>query len=155
MKFPFPKIPISRRKQLNLITNILSTMEYLRDSANDNNRKLQKTVGFSVNFLKWPNGIPLILQITASTKGAGSAVLEFEGPPKGEAESAPNEGVLLFLCGDVMTGRGIDQILPHPSEPNLYEICVQNAMDYVRLAEMKKGPLVERQVCQLPMLPFY
>ena len=25
--------------------------------------------------------------------------------------------VRLFLCGDVMTGRGIDQILPHPCEP--------------------------------------
>ena len=23
----------------------------------------------------------------------------------------------LFLCGDVMTGRGIDQVLPYPSEP--------------------------------------
>ena len=23
--------------------------------------------------------------------------------------------VMLFLCGDVMTGRGADQILPHPS----------------------------------------
>lgn len=29
--------------------------------------------------------------------------------------------VTLFLCGDVMTGRGIDQILPHPSAPQLYE----------------------------------
>ncbi|PYK51418.1 MAG: capsule biosynthesis protein, partial [Verrucomicrobia bacterium] len=23
----------------------------------------------------------------------------------------------LFLCGDVMTGRGIDQALPHPANP--------------------------------------
>ena len=27
----------------------------------------------------------------------------------------------LFLCGDVMTGRGIDQVLPHPCDPALYE----------------------------------
>jgi poly-gamma-glutamate capsule biosynthesis protein CapA/YwtB (metallophosphatase superfamily) len=27
--------------------------------------------------------------------------------------------VTLFLCGDVMTGRGIDQILPHPAELHL------------------------------------
>jgi len=27
---------------------------------------------------------------------------------------------LLFL-GDVMTGRGIDQVLPYPCEPRLYE----------------------------------
>lgn len=25
----------------------------------------------------------------------------------------------LFLCGDVMTGRGIDQVLRHPSDPAL------------------------------------
>ena len=28
-------------------------------------------------------------------------------------------GARLFLCGDVMTGRGIDQVLPHPCEPRL------------------------------------
>ncbi len=26
------------------------------------------------------------------------------------------DGLLtLFLCGDVMTGRGVDQVLPHPA----------------------------------------
>jgi len=25
--------------------------------------------------------------------------------------------VTMFLCGDVMTGRGVDQILPHPGDP--------------------------------------
>ena len=29
--------------------------------------------------------------------------------------------VKIFLCGDVMTGRGIDQILPYPSNPELKE----------------------------------
>ena len=27
----------------------------------------------------------------------------------------------MFLCGDVMTGRGVDQILPHPGDPRLRE----------------------------------
>lgn len=45
----------------------------------------------------------------------------------------------LFLCGDVMTGRGIDQILPHPSEPRLYELYVTDARDYVELAERVNG----------------
>jgi poly-gamma-glutamate synthesis protein (capsule biosynthesis protein) len=30
------------------------------------------------------------------------------------------ESITLFLCGDVMTGRGIDQALPHPSRPQLF-----------------------------------
>ena len=44
----------------------------------------------------------------------------------------------LFLCGDVMTGRGIDQVLPHPGNPMLYEQCVCDAREYVDLAEFKK-----------------
>jgi poly-gamma-glutamate synthesis protein (capsule biosynthesis protein) len=47
----------------------------------------------------------------------------------------------LFLCGDVMTGRGIDQILPHPAAPRLYEPCVRSALDYVALAERATGPI--------------
>ena len=47
----------------------------------------------------------------------------------------------LFLCGDVMTGRGIDQLLPHPGAPRLFESYVQCATDYVRLAEEHCGPL--------------
>lgn len=47
----------------------------------------------------------------------------------------------LFLSGDVMPGRGIDQILPHPSSPRLYEPYVVHAGDYVALAERKNGPL--------------
>ena len=47
----------------------------------------------------------------------------------------------LFLCGDVMTGRGIDQILPHPSAPKLYESYLDDARDYVLLAERKNGPI--------------
>ena len=47
----------------------------------------------------------------------------------------------LFLCGDVMTGRGIDQALPHPMHPNLYEPCVRDAREYVALAEKANGPI--------------
>ena len=47
----------------------------------------------------------------------------------------------LFLCGDVMTGRGIDQILPHPSGPEIFEPYVQDAREYVALAESHHGPI--------------
>lgn len=47
----------------------------------------------------------------------------------------------LFLCGDVMLGRGIDQILPHPSDPVLYESYVEDARGYVALAERRNGPI--------------
>src|SRR5213596_4097330 len=47
----------------------------------------------------------------------------------------------LFLCGDVMTGRGIDQALPHPVNPVLYEPYVRDAREYVELAEKANGPI--------------
>ncbi len=49
--------------------------------------------------------------------------------------------VTLFLCGDVMTGRGIDQILPHPSKPHLFEPYMRSALGYVQLAEQVNGSI--------------
>ena len=40
-----------------------------------------------------------------------------------------------------MLGRGIDQILPHPSQPRLYQAHAKSAETYVRLAETLSGPL--------------
>jgi poly-gamma-glutamate capsule biosynthesis protein CapA/YwtB (metallophosphatase superfamily) len=45
----------------------------------------------------------------------------------------------VFLCGDVMTGRGIDQAQPHSVDPILYEPHVRDARDYVDLAEKTHG----------------
>jgi poly-gamma-glutamate synthesis protein (capsule biosynthesis protein) len=47
----------------------------------------------------------------------------------------------VFLCGDVMTGRGIDQILAHPSGPRLYEPAVDDARQYVTVAEATHGAI--------------
>ncbi len=47
----------------------------------------------------------------------------------------------LFFCGDVMLGRGVDQILPHPCDPELRESYVRDAREYVRLAEAENGPI--------------
>jgi poly-gamma-glutamate synthesis protein (capsule biosynthesis protein) len=43
-----------------------------------------------------------------------------------------------------MTGRGIDQILPHPSNPILLEAWVQDARRYIALAEERHGPIPRR-----------
>ena len=50
----------------------------------------------------------------------------------------------LFLCGDVMIGRGIDQVLAHPCDPPLHEGFVRSAVEYVRLAEEANGPIPRR-----------
>lgn len=47
----------------------------------------------------------------------------------------------MFLAGDVMTGRGIDQVLPHPGDPRIHEEFMTSAEGYVHLAERRSGPL--------------
>jgi poly-gamma-glutamate capsule biosynthesis protein CapA/YwtB (metallophosphatase superfamily) len=49
--------------------------------------------------------------------------------------------VNLCFSGDVMLGRGIDQILPYPCDPVLYESSVKSAAFYVALAERANGPI--------------
>jgi poly-gamma-glutamate capsule biosynthesis protein CapA/YwtB (metallophosphatase superfamily) len=56
-----------------------------------------------------------------------------------EKTSKSPQHMTLFLCGDVMTGRAIDQVLPHPNDPNLFEPYVRNAKQYVALAEKANG----------------
>jgi poly-gamma-glutamate synthesis protein (capsule biosynthesis protein) len=55
--------------------------------------------------------------------------------------AAEDPSTRLFLCGDVMIGRGIDQALPHPSNPRIHEDFVKDARDYVALAERRNGPI--------------
>src|SRR5262245_45278686 len=47
----------------------------------------------------------------------------------------------LFVCGDVMLGRGVDQVLPDPGDPGLAEGYARDARDYVCLAERANGPI--------------
>ncbi len=71
--------------------------------------------------------------------------------PEAQSPLAPADAnrLTLFLCGDVMTGRGIDQILPHPSGHQLFESYVRDAREYVRLAESRHGPI------NVPVAPAY
>ena len=52
-----------------------------------------------------------------------------------------SEVVTVLLGGDVMLGRGVAQILPHPGEPEIHEPYLRDARDYVRLAERANGPI--------------
>jgi hypothetical protein len=82
-------------------------------------------------------GTPLKVQGTdqAIETGSGKMSQSVEHP------SAEPRGVTLFLCGDVMTGRGIDQILPHPGKPQIFEPYMRSAAGYVELAERATGPI--------------
>jgi poly-gamma-glutamate synthesis protein (capsule biosynthesis protein) len=60
-------------------------------------------------------------------------------PPERAADSS--NAIALFFAGDVMTGRGVDQVLPHPADPQIYESYVSSAKGYVELAERAHGPI--------------
>ena len=47
----------------------------------------------------------------------------------------------ILLTGDVMLGRGVDQIMPHSVAPELHEPYVRTATRYVELAERATGEL--------------
>ncbi len=49
-----------------------------------------------------------------------------------------NDAVTLFLCGDVMLGRGVDRIRPYPGNLGLHE---EYARAYIELAEAANGPI--------------
>jgi hypothetical protein len=51
------------------------------------------------------------------------------------------DSIRLFLCGDVMTGRGIDQVLPHPNDARLREPYIVEVRSYVELAERVNGAI--------------
>ena len=55
--------------------------------------------------------------------------------------SNPSSCLILSLCGDVMTGRGLDQLLPHPSDPLLHEPYLTDARGYVELVERTSGSI--------------
>lgn len=59
----------------------------------------------------------------------------------GTVEDVGNGLTTLFLCGDVMPGRGVDQILPNPGDPGLREEYTADARAYVELAERVNGPI--------------
>ena len=56
-------------------------------------------------------------------------------------ESSLKTPVKVCLSGDVMIGRGIDQIMPHPCDPRIHEPFMSSAIDYLHLAEQANGPI--------------
>jgi poly-gamma-glutamate synthesis protein (capsule biosynthesis protein) len=67
--------------------------------------------------------------------------------PMGEAHDL---SVTLALCGDLMTGRGVDQVLPDPCPPTLYEPYIKDARDYVLLAEEVSGAIAQPVALSYP-----
>ena len=80
------------------------------------------------------------LAATASAPAAASSGAA-SGSERAHESARGTATTTLFLCGDVMTGRGLDQVLPHPGDPVLHEGYATSARDYVALAEKANGPI--------------
>jgi poly-gamma-glutamate capsule biosynthesis protein CapA/YwtB (metallophosphatase superfamily) len=93
------------------------------------------------NFLKFAGFAAIALGMPqARSAGAGKKTIADQDPSPQKTEPSP-QTVTLFLCGDVMTGRGIDQVLPYPVQPHLQEPYMTSARGYVKLAETVNGPI--------------
>lgn len=58
--------------------------------------------------------------------------------------------IKVFVCGDVMLARGIDQILAEPAEPTLFERYMDDARDYIGIAEEVSGPIPRKVPADYP-----
>ena len=84
----------------------------------------------------------LIIQNKPSKAGPGNMSTKTDNSRQKSFDKPPGtlKPITLFMCGDVMLGRGIDQVLAHPCDPVLYEPYMEDAGGYVELAEKKKEP---------------
>jgi poly-gamma-glutamate synthesis protein (capsule biosynthesis protein) len=80
-------------------------------------------------------------------RGGAPAEVQQVAEEPGKERSTASNAVVLFLAGDVMTGRGIDQALAHPGNPLLHEPVMKSAKGYVRLAEGVNGPIPRPVTC--------
>ena len=97
--------------------------------------------GFMIKYLtnmRWAKGILVTL---IAIWGIISIDQDVKGIDMRSKNLKSQEAMVLFLCGDVMTGRGIDQVLPYSVDPRLYEPYVKDAGQYVQLAERANGPI--------------
>ena len=85
-------------------------------------------------FLQLTGGACAALAAPARSRAGAAAMVERERATRPASST-------MFLCGDVMLGRGIDQILPHPGDPALHEPYVGCATTYVELAEAASGAI--------------
>jgi poly-gamma-glutamate synthesis protein (capsule biosynthesis protein) len=84
-------------------------------------------------------------------QSTGKWLLALAGPGFGHAMAGmksaavtppgADKSVTLFLCGEVMTGRGVDQVFPHPGDPLIHEYYMKSALGYVDIAEEVNGPI--------------
>lgn len=106
----------------------------------ENDRRLQRREFISYLLA---TGCALAMRpVCAQTTMVGSSSSATATASSAKAGAQQAVGVItLFVCGDVMTGRGIDQILPHPGNPVLYEPYMKSATGYVQIAEEANGPI--------------
>ena len=90
-------------------------------------------------------GLLILSVIAEPAESKRKKLMPVENPVPGNSTAGPSSKIssriTIFMCGDVMTGRGIDQVLPHPNEPTIHESYLKSAAGYVKIAEEANGPI--------------
>jgi poly-gamma-glutamate capsule biosynthesis protein CapA/YwtB (metallophosphatase superfamily) len=85
----------------------------------------------------------LIISMPGCTKNPEVIIVNDVLPQGLDAPPDTDKYITIFLCGDVMTGRGIDQILPHPGNHIIHEAYLKSAKGYVEIAEQAHGQILK------------
>ena len=78
-------------------------------------------------------------EIPAADRGWGKMQPAVKKTIARSSKTVPH--VTLFMTGDIMTGRGIDQALPFAGDPVIYEPYMKSAKGYLQIAEEANGPI--------------
>lgn len=84
---------------------------------------------------------PLLALLACTEQEARPDSVSAPLPRPSVPPSTHSHPITLFMAGDVMLGRGIDQVLPHPGDPLIHEPALKSARGYVELAERANGPI--------------
>jgi poly-gamma-glutamate capsule biosynthesis protein CapA/YwtB (metallophosphatase superfamily) len=71
----------------------------------------------------------------------GQGEMRLAAKETADPSSKAGAPVTIFMTGDVMTGRGIDQALPFPGDPVIHESYMKSAEGYLRIAEEASGSI--------------
>ena len=97
--------------------------------------------GFAAIFACWAVLGQPVFKEGAATENHGWREMPTSDNQAANRSLKKHSHVTLFMTGDVMTGRGIDQALPYPADPVIYEGYMKNARGYVQIAEEANGPI--------------
>lgn len=105
-------------------------------------------VAYSCTTMMYRTEFSIIICLLAAYIATSMSLASDSQAAQQSSRSTDTRPVVIFMSGDVMTGRAIDQLLPYHNDPVLYERYIRDARDYILLAEKANGPVPRPVNCE-------